>query len=373
MARTQSQTSRRTERPRSPGSSAPSPSGRPEAAPPDGRAAGRGALGRMALLAAAFVVGALLVTGFTARDAVARWARSLQPPPVGGRVVLPRLNELVVLDVGSRQERTLFQYGMSESVTSAAWSPDGSTVAFGYYHRRQGDATSSGEIYLIGADGSNMRPLAERARAGDVLDSPVWAPDGQTLYFSAAGLSQGRPFQRLERLVLASGERSMLLDNAQWPALSQDGRLLAFIREERGSPGLWVMELPAGQPRSLVPAGRFLLLAGPRFSPDGQQIAVAISDPGVASRLDGGPFGLLLPRRAYAHGDPWDIWTVPLGGGDPKRLTYVNADEPYPLWVPDGTHVGWWAINGLWIVPSGGGDPLQIADKGGYGAGDWTR
>jgi TolB protein len=65
--------------------------------------------------------------------------------------------------------------------TSPAWSPDGGRVAF---NRRQHDHW---EIYVVDADGRNVRRLTETPRKpnGEVGHSaaPAWSPDGEYLAF----------------------------------------------------------------------------------------------------------------------------------------------------------------------------------------------
>jgi hypothetical protein len=65
--------------------------------------------------------------------------------------------------------------------TGPAWSPDGQQVAF---TRRQHDHW---EVYVVGADGSNLRRLTHTM---DWLDetvrhsaAPAWSPDGQYIAF----------------------------------------------------------------------------------------------------------------------------------------------------------------------------------------------
>ena len=85
------------------------------------------------------------------------------------------------------------------------------------------------------------------------------------------------------------------------------------------------------------------------------------------------PFDWLLPPPAFAHGNPWDIWTFDTSGGDPRRLSYVNADDPSPTWSPDGTYLAFWGGSGLYLVGSTGDDLRKVRELGGYGPLDWER
>jgi serine/threonine protein kinase/Tol biopolymer transport system component len=94
-------------------------------------------------------------------------------------------------------------------------------------------------------------------------------------------------------------------DSATSPALSPDGRMLAFIRGEDtfvGPGQIYVKLLPDGHPVQLTHDD--LTKMRPKFSPDGARIAY-----GTQSRLDKG----------------WSTWVVPVLGGQP-HLLMQNAE-----------------------------------------------
>ena len=95
-------------------------------------------------------------------------------------------------------------------------------------------------------------------------------------------------------------------DSATAPALSADGRMVAFIRggswflSTEGQ--IYVKMLPHGEPLKLTDDPRPKL--GPVFSPDGSRVA----------------YTALGPGRDGVSGVSWDTWTVPITGGTPARL-----------------------------------------------------
>jgi Tol biopolymer transport system component len=323
------------------------------------------------LLVVAVVAGATVF-----RPALQQWAARLQPLPTGGRLLLPTDGGLAVYSLAERRQSVVVPVSMGQTITASAWAPDASQVAYGLFHRRQGDPALSSEIYVAEADGSNARPLAERDRPGAVLDAPVWSPDGQQVYFAYVGQVDRRLVQRIERIRRDGSDRQPVVDNAYAPEVSPDGRRLLFLRDERvgstSGTSLWSIPTAGGEARRLIPVGRYPGLAYPRFSPDGRRIAVSI----LNSMSGGGPLleplAWLLPT-AYAHGLPWDIWTLDADGGDPRRLTDISADDPSVDWSPDGRHLAIWSGTGLYLVAADGTGLQLVSDRGGYGAFDWAR
>jgi eukaryotic-like serine/threonine-protein kinase len=102
---------------------------------------------------------------------------------------------------------------------------------------------------------------------------------------------------------------TFLTDSAVYPALSPDGRMLAYIRGGNpffGPGQIYVKLLPSGDPVELTHDSTKKL--SPIFSPDGSRIA-------------------------YGTGFPWDMWEVPVLGGEP-HLTLPNASSL--TWIESG-------------------------------------
>ena len=94
---------------------------------------------------------------------------------------------------------------------------------------------------------------------------------------------------------------------------------------------------------------------GPRWSPDGKEIAF------------------------YSHrtGNR-DIWVMPSGGGPARQLTHHPADETVPHWSPDGREIAFTSRRSgnrdIWIVGTEGGEARQVTvNPADETATDWSR
>jgi Tol biopolymer transport system component len=117
------------------------------------------------------------------------------------------------------------------------------------------------------------------------------------------------------------------------PALSPDGRSIAFVSNRDGQWDIYV---------GLVAGGTLVRVTNdanvemrPRWSPDGTRLLFArLSDAGT-----------------------YDLWVVPSLGGVPRRLV---LDGAYPAWSPDGRTIAYSADGVLWICDASGEHPRAV-------------
>ena len=153
-----------------------------------------------------------------------------------------------------------------------------------------------------------QRPSPMRRRWFAALTLAVAAAAGFGIYYYLGHRHSARP--------TAWEQLTFFTDSAVYPALSPDGRMLAFIRGSGtlfGQGDIYVKLLPSGDAVQLTHDSGYKTgyKLAPVFSPDGSRIA-------------------------YGTIDPFDTWEVPVLGGQP-RLLLKNASSL--SWFDNGKHL----------------------------------
>lgn len=287
-----------------------------------------------------------------------------------------------------------------------ALSPDGQDLAMAYSPPNPETGIPRADLYLADGDGSSPHPLLEHGGLYESFDHPEWSPDGQWLYFTRSDvfISEDQSFSdvivNIERVPAGGGRPEIVISNAEQPSISADGKRIAYLRldPESYSRSLWVANTDGSQAAELLADQRFFDLASPRFSPDGTLIAFAgsgelqpagaamqpahsgLSAAELVRRVRGwapadDPAGSLLnwllgAQPAYAHGLPWDFWTIPVGGGETTVLTNWDTDGAVLSWSPDGAGLAMMHLGGLFVRQSG--EPVMLAETPLHGGLDWV-
>ncbi len=212
------------------------------------------------------------------------------------------------------------------------WTPDGASIAFGSARE------SAGSIYLKPADGSGE---AVRLTESESPQAPIsWSPDGEVLVYSELGGSQGWNIYTLEPGAGEEPQPFVQTDFDEWGGwFSPDGRWVAYISMESGSPEIYVRPFPGPGGKWQVSKGGGL---GPRWSRDGTEIfyrnvnedraMVVAVDAGIAAFRSGTPQELFADPFFSGAGGDWDV------GLDGQRFLMLeeHGEEGAGL---DRTHV----------------------------------
>ncbi len=107
----------------------------------------------------------------------------------------------------------------------------------------------------------------------------------------------------------------------------------------------------SGRPVNIEDLARFKLVGEPAVSPDGQTVAFTVTE------VD-------LDDDSYRSA----IWTVPVAGGEPRRLTMGLRRDTNSRWSPDGSRLLFLADRDtetpqLWVIPIDGGEARRLTNR----------
>ncbi len=218
-----------------------------------------------------------------------------------------------------------------DGASGLCWMPDGRIVL-------SSAASGALELFMTNADGSEARQLTSDR---GVATFPRACPDGRTILFTSLRVTGSAHVWRMDPdggslRQVTSGLGEMRSD------CSPDGKWLTYVVVNGTSPTLWKAPIEGGKPvrlseeaasyPSLSPDGK--KIAAALFGKDKQGIAIRSSDGGKPSQyldLPGGQVrwstdgAALLYAKSEAGAS--NIWSQPLSGGAPKRLTNFKTDQ----------------------------------------------
>ena len=207
---------------------------------------------------------------------------------------------IYIMQANGRSPRRLTEVTQLTMNPSLAWSPDGTTLALATV-----DDSNTQGIFLIGADGSDLRRLS--ATTGNAF-TPTWSTDEQ-IAFSFSPVSNAEIYV----MNVAQPERSEHITEDMYtdtsPAWSPNGLKIAFQSDRGGNSDIYLMN-PDGSGLHPITddTSRDTM---PAWSPDSQRIAF------VSNRT--GSSDLFVMRR---------------DGTEIQQLTFGGAEYTRPAWRP---------------------------------------
>jgi len=246
-----------------------------------------------------------------------------------------------------------------------AWSPDGTKIAFN---------DDAGTIWVMGADGSNLRRLIPNGSDLSYSD-PTWSPDGTTLAFSI----DNDPYKSGNDLYTMDVDGSNKTRITNSPKIyegsidiSPDGSQICLSEKEE----IFVMNVDGSNLTRLTTERGNVTTTDCSWSPDATKIAYAVVPYGLAGGSDlsdaevyimdadgsgktkitntpegttpfgagswdpewspdGAKIAFTSNRGSRAKYDSYsDIYTMDADGSDVAQVTNLPGDEQYPDWQP---------------------------------------
>lgn len=200
--------------------------------------------------------------------------------------------------------------------SAPAWSPDGKTLAF--ISARDG----ASQVYLLSMEGGEAKKLTTLSTGTDLFH---WSPDGKTIAFTSSvypdckdDACNAKRDQEKEK----SKVKARLYDHLlyrHWDHWFEGKRSHLFVVSVDGSAA--AQDLISGAAYDVPPDERGEA-SDFNFSPDSKEICfTAVTDKVEAISTNG------------------DLFTVPVAGGEPKRITTQKGFDGNPVYSPDGRYI----------------------------------
>jgi TolB protein len=263
----------------------------------------------------------------------------------GPRIVFSRLDaktkkvRLYTVRPGGSGLRALTSRGADDS--QADWSRDGTKVAFRRF-RHPGTRDEHVDVVVVNRDGTHERNLTRRGCTGKCLGSeePAWSPDGGRIAFTRAfgPISKDGNAATVGLFVMdADGSNVRQLTQLQpsgtedhFPTWSPDGARIAFMRwnataRPRNASAIYSIDANGGDERLLRRIPRRWPGGGsPDWSPDGTRILFST---------------YCYYRDCGAPATGAQLFTINPDGADLRKLTHVNGNAYQGGWSPNGSRV----------------------------------
>ncbi|MHB8575695.1 MAG: alpha/beta hydrolase family protein [Dehalococcoidia bacterium] len=225
---------------------------------------------------------------------------------------------------------------------SAAWSPDGKSIAFTSHREADRGERRLGDVWVVPAGGGEPRRLTEN-RGPSAL--PAWSPDGQTIAYEGHTRRDDAAATTLVWTVPAEGGTARPLNQAldrsamgmpagNGLAWLPDGSAVLYLAQDAGASRLYRVPVEGGASRALTDIDRYVTAFD--LSADGSTVVFS----------------------AMAATSPGELYLLSLADGTVQQLTHHNdvllaevelaQHEPLSFEGVDG-----WQIPGWILKPAG--------------------
>ena len=283
------------------------------------------------------------------------------------------------LDLTTDHITPIYQPSTNAFIAGAVLSPDRQTLLMAY-----GPPPAPGQVqydytqlYTMPADGSSPpEPLIPSVSQAEQYTSPLWAPDGKSIYFAhyVPRQSASQPSDYLlEHMTVPRGEPEIVGHQIFTMALSPDGAKMAYVTGDplSGTNGLFVANADGTGARQLFSLDTFLGIDGVIFSPDGKSLVFSGAGNGFGDDPAWPDQWVAYPLRPGLHNIPEELWRVPIQGGDVKELTHLGDTGYHFSYSPDGQHIAFSTTATVYLMNANGSGLTELYSDGISGNLQW--
>jgi Tol biopolymer transport system component len=243
---------------------------------------------------------------------------------------------VVGVEHGSHEPAIRLTYDFG-GINELTWTPDGRSILFG----------SQSGLWNVESSTRNSDPkLTLVTGTGNRINSPSFSQParGQPARLAYEYTTWDVNLWRWRREGEGNGTITRVPGSTQWedhPAVSPDGRRIAFASNRTGATEIWVSNADGSDPRQLT-FHRGPVAISPQWSPDGQRLAFS----------------------SQAGGNR-DIYVIDADGSRSVRLTWEPSNDEKPSWSRDGKWIYFRSDRGeigqIWKISSAGGSaPVRV-------------
>jgi Tol biopolymer transport system component/C-terminal processing protease CtpA/Prc len=215
---------------------------------------------------------------------------------------------------------------LTDGVSSATLSPDGSTVVF----------SAQSEIWSVPtkkSEGPNKDDATQWTDWAGIDESPTYTPDGKAVFF----ISDRDGSERLYRLDLATKKATVVsTEDAEVtsPTITPDKKFIAY-QQYGANGGIYKVSIDGGKPELVVkrPGRSFLEYS---FSPDSRYVAYVET---------------LVGSGYYYWESGYNVMITDLQAGKTYNVTQTNQENHAPTWTPDGKYLYYTRGDALIALP----------------------
>ncbi len=279
---------------------------------------------------------------------------------------------------------------------------DGRLVLFGWlYNVAQPDTTSAqviGKLYFGSLDATGAKKVASDF-AADILTQFGAKSLAGTKIFFVSDRTGAKEIWSMDYDGANQRQLTRYKSITDMPAVSPDGKLLAYTTYAKGNPQIMIQSVETGKQMVFYnPVSS--VVETPEFTPDGQHLLFAQAIDGwvqiCISNLNGGDIRRISHIRAIevsprvnpktgrdvlfisGRSGGQQLWRMNIDGGDLERLTSGEGDVANPSWNPNGQVIAFawtrgYEIGGfnIFIMDIAKRQPIQLTHGTGRNENPW--